>query len=215
MVIIRKMITTILSTSGRICSEKLFRSLENLNNSVINDVLNRPQPQINNDEDREAFEQNECQMFTEVNKLMSMFGMADPLQKIYITSDPIDNLPLFMFFLVNYLLPTFQMDKNLGILVKKKKDESLDYSYLLYGSISFLNQFHNSNTEIFLAYMAQYIKSGNFHISQIKDSKTQAEIKSEIANNVIFFEDFIRTSGLDNDYAEGFLPLSLLKSSNI
>ena len=91
------------------------------------------------------------------------------------------------------------MDKNLGILVKKKKDESLDYSYLLYGSISFLNQFHNSNTEIFLAYMAQYIKSGNFHISQIKDSKTQAEIKSEIANSVIFFEDFIRTSGLDND----------------
>jgi hypothetical protein len=42
MIILRGMICNILSTSGRVCSDKLFHSLVNTNNALINDLINRP-----------------------------------------------------------------------------------------------------------------------------------------------------------------------------
>jgi len=42
MVLIRQMICRVLSTSGRIASDKLYHALDNLNKSLINDSLNRP-----------------------------------------------------------------------------------------------------------------------------------------------------------------------------
>ena len=87
------------------------------------------------------------------------------------------------------------LDKKLNILMKKKKDDQVDYTLLIMGLMTFLNQFHHSNTEILLGQMAQHIKSGLMFIQQIKDAKVIAETKAEIANHVFFFEDFIRYSG--------------------
>jgi hypothetical protein len=134
-------------------------------------------------------------VFGEVNKLMGMFGLCDPIKKIYITSDPIENLPMFMFLFAHTHLPSFQPDKKLNILMKKKKEDPLDYFCLTIGMLTFLNQFHISNTEIFLGLLAQHIKSGLFFATQQKEQKVQTDIKSEIGNHVMFFEDFIRYMG--------------------
>ena len=46
MVLLRQMICRILSTTGRIASDKLYHALDNLNNSLINDTVHRPSPQM-------------------------------------------------------------------------------------------------------------------------------------------------------------------------
>jgi hypothetical protein len=40
-------------------------------------------------------------MIFEVSKMLNFIGMSDPLRKIYITSEPIEQLPLIMSLLVN------------------------------------------------------------------------------------------------------------------
>lgn len=40
-------------------------------------------------------------MIFEVSKMLNFIGMSDPLRKIYITSEPIEHLPLLMSLLVN------------------------------------------------------------------------------------------------------------------
>ena len=39
-------------------------------------------------------------MIFEVSKMLNFIGMSDPLRKIYITSEPIEQLPLIMSLLV-------------------------------------------------------------------------------------------------------------------
>jgi hypothetical protein len=126
---------------------------------------------------------------------MSMFGLCDPVKKIYITSDPVENLPMLMFLFIHYYLPSFQVDKKLNILIKKKKEDQIDYFCLLLGTMCFLNQFHFSNTEIFLGLMAQHIKSGLFYSTQLKETKQQNEIRTEVGNHIMFLEEFIRYMG--------------------
>jgi len=143
---------------------------------------------------------------------MAMFGLGDPVKKIYITSDPIENLPMFMFLFLHTHLSSFGVDKKLNILMKRKKEDQIDYFCILTGLMAFLNQFHFSNTEIFLGMMAQHIKSGMFYSTQLKDIKAQGEIKTELGNHIMFFEDFIRYMGQSLEYAENYLPLSLLSN---
>ena len=40
-------------------------------------------------------------MIFEVSKMLNFIGMSDPLRKIYITSEAIEQLPLIMSLLVN------------------------------------------------------------------------------------------------------------------
>jgi len=62
MIILRNMICNVLSTSGRVGSDKLFLALENLNQSLINDLMNRPQqPQA--EEDQQEQEQAVDEIF--------------------------------------------------------------------------------------------------------------------------------------------------------
>jgi len=91
--------------------------------------------------------------------------------------------------------------------MKKKKDDAIDYYFLLLGVMSFLNQFHHSNTEIFLGLIAQHIKSGIYFCSTTKEAKVVAEVRAEIANHIFFLEDFIRLLGHDLEVRKKQLPL--------
>jgi len=216
MVLIRQMICRVLSTSGRIASDKLYHALDNLNKSLINDTLNRPpQETPENPADAQDQETAENSVFYEISKLMHIFGMSEPSKKIYITSDSISNLPMVMFLILLNQIHSMVPDKKLHILVKKKKEDVVDYTQLLFGLMTFLNQFHHSNTEIFLGLIAQFIKSGILFSLQVKDNKILNDTKSEISNHIFFFEDFIRYSGHNIEYAENFLPLSLLSADTL
>jgi hypothetical protein len=58
MVILRGMICNILSTAGRVDSDKLFHSLVNMNHSLINDLMNRP-PEAQKTQEENEEQENE------------------------------------------------------------------------------------------------------------------------------------------------------------
>lgn len=60
LVILRGMICNILSTSGRVCSDKLFHALVNINTALINDLQNRPEITPQSQEEKEEQENDVC-----------------------------------------------------------------------------------------------------------------------------------------------------------
>lgn len=85
-----------------------------------------------------------------VTKYLEACGMNDPLTKIYITSEPLDSFPVFLFALVLEHLPHLTYDPNFGSLVKRKSHYHLDGAPLLVGLVTILKQLHPSYTTQFL-----------------------------------------------------------------
>lgn len=96
-ILLRKLICRELLMSARIGSNKIYLSLENLNKSLLNDLTNRSYDNELNSIETIVHENN---MIFEVSKMLNFIGMSDPLRKIYITSEPIEHLPLLMNLLV-------------------------------------------------------------------------------------------------------------------
>ncbi len=90
--------------------------------------------------------------------------------------------------------PNMVYNKKLAVLMKKNKTDSFDGTCFLLGIMSFLNQFHSSNTKIFLGLLSQYIKTTiNFNLSS-KDAKANAETVPTLLGYMYFFEEFTRYS---------------------
>ena len=94
--------------------------------------------------------------------------------------------------------------------MRRNKTDYIDYNQMLIGIIGFLNQFHSSNSQLFLGYLSQYAKSAvNYSLFQ-KDHKAQAETNLHLANLIVFFEDFLRFSTSDKEVT---LPSSSTSSN--
>ena len=88
--------------------------------------------------------------------------------------------------------------------MRRNKNDLIDYNQLLLGTIAFLNQYHADNSKIFLGFISQYLKSAvNYGLFQ-KDSKAQMETNIQIGNLLIFFENFLRFSGISKEVNEWF-----------
>lgn len=160
-------------------------------------------------------------MIFEVSKMLSFIGMSDPLKKIYITSEPIEQLPLIMSLLVNsevkrinnfssilkniiflkkyfllkiiYLkIPNLFYNNKLSVLTKRNKKEGYDGTCFILGIVAFLNQFHKSNTDIFMGLLAQYINNTVNYALVSKDSKQNSEIVPDLMTYNSVFEEFCR-----------------------
>lgn len=80
----------------------------------------------------------------------------------------------------------------MGVLSRRNKKEGFDGTCLLVGAITFLNQFHKSNTDIFLGLLTQYINNTVNYMLLTKDSKQNSEIVPDLNTFIAFFEEFIR-----------------------
>jgi len=122
---------------GRVGSNKLYHCLENLNNSILNDVVNR---MYNTEMNSEEHKKKENEFLFWTSKLFAYNGISDPIKKIYITSNPIDTLPLIMFLMVNSIIMQLDYDTKLNTLVKKLKTDSFEPNYFIVGLLCFMNQ---------------------------------------------------------------------------
>lgn len=78
---------------GKVGAPRLFLVLENLNTSLLNDLI-RSQNEAAHQKDEVD---NENLLLTLVNPYFKHLGMLEPLKKVFITSEPIENLPLIIF----------------------------------------------------------------------------------------------------------------------
>lgn len=143
---------------AKVGSNKLFLSLENFNNSLLNDIKNREYTAEMEQEERIA---NENALLYQSLKLFNFVGLTDPLRKIYITTKTPENLPLVLTLLLMNELGAIDFDHKLNSLVKRTKEKNyeLEPNFLIIGIIGFLNQFHQSHTDIFISYLGHYVKA--------------------------------------------------------
>lgn len=98
--ILRDMICLELRMLSKVGSPRLFLCLENINHSLLNDMT-RPQSEA----DQEDKINNENLLLVLMNPYFKHLGMLEPMKKIFLTCDPIEHLPLYLFTLLNTNVP--------------------------------------------------------------------------------------------------------------
>ena len=97
--------------------------------------------------------------------------MDDPSSKIYITSPPLEGLPVLLFLFLLTYLPKLDYDHNFDSLIRKKAVYPLDGAPLAIGLACLLKQFHPSVTRKLLAYIGQFCRTTIQQVLTEVDSK--------------------------------------------
>lgn len=198
MQILRKAISHELYTTAKFESKDLASALQTMNDSVLAEVKahykdpSKPYPKEDNP------------LLMELATYLEWSGIYRPLAKIYVTTKPIGNLPLFMMLFTVTHMTKFTYVSTLGGLVSKKGVESIDGLPFVLGSFTFLKQFHQDNTEQFLAYLGQYVRS---LLDQGTVSTTRfAEASAETTNIMAYLEILVQHSELPRKMVTNHIP---------
>ncbi len=85
--------------------------------------------------------------------------MHDPLDKIYITSQPLEGLPVLLFLFLLTYLPKLEYDINFSALIRKKSAYPLDGIPLAVGLACLLRQYHPAVTRKLISYLGQFVRT--------------------------------------------------------
>ena len=97
---------------SKVGASRLYLVVENLNSSIIEDMMQKTKQET---ELREDIVLNENILLKVLNPFTSNLGMSDPMKKIYVTSKPINHLGLILFTTLA-----------INVLVSYNKKDSLD-----------------------------------------------------------------------------------------
>eukprot|EP00002_Diphylleia_rotans_P010237 TRINITY_DN2063_c0_g1_i3.p1 TRINITY_DN2063_c0_g1~~TRINITY_DN2063_c0_g1_i3.p1 ORF type:complete len:212 (-),score=32.65 TRINITY_DN2063_c0_g1_i3:439-1074(-) len=198
--LLRRMIGKELNFSCKLDSNVLACSLKDLNSAVLKDIERHylyPSEQ--------PYPKTENHLLEELTKYLDAGGFDSPFAKLYVTSDPIEHYPFVIFLMVISILPKLNFEPRLGTLVCQDKKENLDGIPFVVGIITLMKHSHSTNTQKFLAYMGQYVRSLVNTVGQ----KNENDISSETINGLLFLEDFCRLSNTSRRVVEAYVPAYL------
>lgn len=133
-------------------------------------------------------------------------GINNPLTKIYLTSEPLEYLPLILFFFVLAQSHKLSYNNKTSTLENKDKSLSLDGAPLVVGVITLLKQFHSVHTHTFLEYMGQYVRS---HISASPAGTGAAgkvALPHEVVSVLLFLEEYCKFSHTSRQAVNAVIP---------
>jgi WASH complex subunit strumpellin len=140
-------------------------------------------------------------LLEELSQYLETAGINDPYTKIYITTDPVDNLSCLLFLFVVAQASKFQYSDHLSIIMHKKDKRPFDSTPFVVGVITLLKQFHSSVTQRFLSYLGQYIRAFT-NISLQRDPKS-VDLPEECISVLLYLEQFCKLSNMDLRAIEG------------
>lgn len=151
--LLRRQLSNVLQFSCQLEAQQLSEALGTLNKAVLSDVhahyrlpAKYPYPPDGNP------------LLTEVGSLLESSGIEDPLQKIYITTQPVEGLPVVLLvFLLTYLR-TLYVDEHFGTLIRTKAKFQIDGVPLVVGCATLLRQFHPAAMEQLVAHLGQFVR---------------------------------------------------------
>ncbi|KAK8773941.1 hypothetical protein V5799_011527, partial [Amblyomma americanum] len=153
MQILRKAIAHELYTTAKFESKDLVGSLQTMNEALLAEV------KAHHKDPSKPYPKEDNPLLVELATYLEWCGLYQPLSKIYVTTRPIGNLPLFMMLFTVTHLAKFTYISSQGGLLSKKGVDSIDGLPFVLGSFTFLKQFHQDNLTQFLAYLGQYVRS--------------------------------------------------------
>lgn len=197
--LIRRQIANELNRSCKFDSKLLSNSLHAFNQSVLTAVEahykdpSNPYPGEGND------------MLYELTPYLETAGINDPLTKIYVTTTVVPSFGAINFLFIISQLVKLTYNRSVGSLLCKKPSDQLDGPPFVAGCITLLRQFHSENTERFLAYMGQYVRS--MVESQIAGGKDKSlDLSPDVVNTLCFLEEITHYGNLPRRAVERYIP---------
>lgn len=201
--LIRRQIANLLQFNCRMEADMLYQALDTFNSGLLNEISKhyaRP-------EKHPYPSQAANPIMMETACLLESCGMDDPLHKVYITSQPLEGVPVLLFlFLVTYL-PKLEYDGNFGSLVRKKSSTLLDGVPLVVGVACLLKQFHQSVTRHVIMYLGQYVRTAIQTVFGSSEADAKAvEVPTEIVNILIFCNQLCQYTSIPRTVVYAFIP---------
>ncbi|KAL0488232.1 WASH complex subunit strumpellin [Acrasis kona] len=196
--LIRRHVASELNFSCKLNANQLYCSLDVINNSLLADVREH----FRSPSDR-PYPNKENPLLAEVSEYLDTAGMTNPISKVYITCEPLEDIGLIMCLFVIAHMSRFTYDASIDCLVKRTKNDNIDGTPFVVGIITALKQFHPSERESFLAHLGQYVRS---NIDGLNLDKKGTEIPMEVKFVLRFLQNFCRFSGLSTRVVEVYIP---------
>jgi len=209
MQLLRRQIASLLNSTCKIDSKQLFHNLEAMNESLLADI----QAHYMSPDSKPYPDEEENPLLFELTKYLEYTGINDPLTKIYITTTPIDNFPLLMFFFILSQVKNIVFNKHLSILQSTipRKKGGVDIIPMIVGFITLMKQFHSIHTHKVEALIGQYVRAFINH--SVKTPK--AELPEEVQNVLLFLESMAKfNKNLDRKALEGYMPAYIFDNFN-
>lgn len=178
----------------------LYQNLDAFNRALVGDIRRHYR-------DPATFPapSEESPLLFETAALAEACGLDDPMRKIYVTSQPLEGLPVLLFLFLLAYLPKLDYDSNFGTLVRKKEGYPLDGTPLAVGLACLLRQFHPAVTRKLLAYLGQFVRTTIQTVFGNVDSKA-IEIPSEVVNTLVFMDMLCAHTSIPRSSVYAFVP---------
>eukprot|EP00698_Gefionella_okellyi_P008153 TRINITY_DN2008_c0_g1_i2.p1 TRINITY_DN2008_c0_g1~~TRINITY_DN2008_c0_g1_i2.p1 ORF type:complete len:1001 (+),score=260.72 TRINITY_DN2008_c0_g1_i2:451-3453(+) len=202
MQLIRKHAANELNFSCKLDSANLGSALDVMNRALIKDIQAHYRwPETH------PYPDDKNPLLGNLSELLEMSGIHNPLQKIYVTTEPLPHLPLLVFLFVIAHLPRLQYRKEFATLVARKKDDVMDGAPFAVGVGSLLHQFHSAQLLTFLAYMGQYCRT--IVNATPRTGKAGEDIPVDVVGVLVFLEDLCKFGFTNRKTIEAYVPAYL------
>jgi len=158
--LLRAKVVSELQFSCRLSADMLQQALSTLDKAVVKEIWQYASNPAA--EKPELLDEKNNDLVVNLSKMLRACGLVDTSETVYITTHPLEALPvLLLLFLIHYT-PKLMYDKEFGSLIRKKSSSRLDGGALVAGMSTLLHQFHPSYKKNLLQYIGQYVQT-NIH----------------------------------------------------
>jgi len=224
--LLRRQLGHVLQFGCRLDANLLYQALTTLDEAVLLDVREHYRSPA-----EKPYPASDNPLLGSLSKLLEASGLSDPLNKIYVVTEPVESLPvLLMFFVITYMSKV-QWDPEFATLVRRKATFALDGMPLVVGVWTLLKQFHPSYTRQLLAYLGQFVRStvhGVLHKADLSSlahsggggKKGSSEpmgslMPLEVTNTLLFINMLAKVGKLPRSVVAEFIPSYLFDSIGV
>ena len=198
--LLRVQFSRLLEHRSRADAPLLHRSLVALNDSIMNDVRRHHRKP-----NAYAHPAEDSALLGATRDLLDACGLADPLKKIYMTTAPLEGLPVVvLLFLISYL-PKLKYDDDRRTLVRSKDKYPIDGAPVCAGLATLLKQCHPSYTRSLLAYLSQYVRT-MVHGAVAASRGRPPDLPHEVLGVLVFVRQLTVFAGVSSEEAYAFFP---------
>ena len=207
--LLRKMIMNELHFRSKLDANVLHHALTTFDESLVCDI-------------REHYRDAEKPIPSESNGVMEQAatlldsnGCSDPLQKIYVTTDALEGLPVLLLLFSCSYMNKFTYSTDFGTLIRSKASYPLDGWPLSVGMSTLLKQFHPSYAQNVLAYLGQYVRSSvtaGAAAAAAASNGADAGVGKDVVNTLVFGRQLAETMKLSSEELHVHFPQYLMES---
>jgi len=140
-------------------------------------------------------------------------GLGDPLQTVFMATDPLEGLPVLLLLCVIAYVPKLSYNAMFGSLSKNKSGYPIDGWPLIAGISTLLKQFHPSYSKSFLAYIGQFVRvsvAACFERKQVRKD-VASQLTEDLRSMLVLVNQFCDISSIPKSALHEHIPQYLME----